>query len=228
MNNNQSAVLVTRSLGRDPQPLLDAPAGTPLTPPGGQRDPLGRATGTRRRTGRPASAIAIRPPANDRPSPPIVPPRRQWPRARWLRGCRNLPHSQPSRSSGRLDAGISPREGAGKARLWRLPRKAPQGPGRVRSATSCPSRSQSRARRRPLRLVTAPRIRPVPARPDRQSFSKLWVAAISRHSALQARGPRRWKRRDLTIDDVRDVAEAFARLRDDGEGAAAALRRLSR
>jgi len=36
------------------------------------------------------------------------------------------------------------------------------------------------------------------------------------------------ERRDLTIDDVRDVAEAFARLRDDGEGAAAALRRLSR
>ena len=36
------------------------------------------------------------------------------------------------------------------------------------------------------------------------------------------------ERRDLTIDDVRDVAEAFARLCDDGEGAAAALRRLSR
>ena len=36
------------------------------------------------------------------------------------------------------------------------------------------------------------------------------------------------ERRDLTIDDVRDVADAFARLRDDGEGAAAALRRLSR
>ncbi len=34
------------------------------------------------------------------------------------------------------------------------------------------------------------------------------------------------ERRDLTIEDVRDVADAFARLRDDGEGAAATLRRL--
>jgi len=29
---------------------------------------------------------------------------------------------------------------------------------------------------------------------------------------------------DLTIEDVRDVADAFARLRDDGEGAAETLR----
>jgi len=32
----------------------------------------------------------------------------------------------------------------------------------------------------------------------------------------------------LLVAKQRDVAEAFARLRDDGEGAAAALRRLSR
>ncbi len=36
------------------------------------------------------------------------------------------------------------------------------------------------------------------------------------------------ERRDLTIEDVRDVADAFARLRDDDEGAEATLRRLSR
>ena len=34
------------------------------------------------------------------------------------------------------------------------------------------------------------------------------------------------ERRDLTIDDVREVADAFARLRDDGEVAAETLRRL--
>ena len=52
-------------------------------------------------------------------------------------------------------------------------------------------------------------------------------ACVFERAALRWIGRYCLERRDLTIEDVRDVAEAFARMRDDGESAAATLRRLS-
>ncbi len=64
---------------------------------------------------------------------------------------------------------------------------------------------------------------------DALSICLLLASQEPRHferAALRWLGRYCLERRDLAIEDVRDVADAFARLRDGDEGAAETLRRL--